>query len=158
MSIYRWKEGVRVSLAAQIVGERLEEVRSTYGGLTKQVVVEDAKSKNSPLHSYFEWDDKKAATSYRENQAGELIRWLGVIVEKPDGEEVLTRAFVSVIEQDERGYTSVAHAMSDNALRKQVLMNAWNELSSFKKKYEEYEELSSVFNAMDTYGKKHLNG
>jgi hypothetical protein len=34
--------------------------------LTEQIVVDAARSPDSPLHSLFEWDDAKAARKYRE--------------------------------------------------------------------------------------------
>ncbi|MEE8568074.1 MAG: hypothetical protein V3S81_05645 [Anaerolineales bacterium] len=42
--------------------------------LTASAVVEDARDPKSPLHSFFEWDDKKAAHQYRINQARDIIR------------------------------------------------------------------------------------
>jgi hypothetical protein len=43
------------------------------GVLTPRDVVADARHKDSPLHGYFEWDDKKAAAKYRFVQARRLI-------------------------------------------------------------------------------------
>lgn len=50
------------------------------GRLTAEAVVSDATSKTSPLHRYFEWDDKKAGHQYRLEQARALIRRISVQV------------------------------------------------------------------------------
>ncbi|MBU1082815.1 MAG: hypothetical protein KKB59_20260, partial [Spirochaetes bacterium] len=58
---------------AQIYGERLDKIRQAKGGFFKaEDVIEDAKSKSSPLHSFFEWKDTVAAAKYRLQQAQTL--------------------------------------------------------------------------------------
>lgn len=47
---------------------------SAEGSLTAEEVVRRAKSKRSPLHKFFEWEDEVAAHAYRIEQARELIR------------------------------------------------------------------------------------
>ncbi|MCV7245889.1 hypothetical protein H7J83_24735 [Mycobacterium mantenii] len=50
----------------------LERLAAEHGDeLTEQVVVDAARSPDSPLHSLFEWDDAKAARKYREVWANE---------------------------------------------------------------------------------------
>jgi len=39
--------------------------------------------------------------------------------------------------------------MSDQEIRQQVLQRAWSELSSFRQRYADLEELAGVFAAMD---------
>ncbi len=48
--------------------------------ITPATVLAEAKRASSPLHKYFEWDDRKAAHLYRLTQAREMIG-LCVIVE-----------------------------------------------------------------------------
>ena len=48
--------------------------------LSPAVVLDAAKNEDSPLHKYFEWDDRKAAHLYRLTQAREIIG-LCVLVE-----------------------------------------------------------------------------
>lgn len=43
-------------------------------GLTPDAVINDAKNKNSPLHSYFDWDNDSAGHKFRIEQARTLIR------------------------------------------------------------------------------------
>lgn len=50
------------------------------GRLTPAQVVEAAKNKQSALHRCFQWDDTKAAASYRLQQAGEVIRQVRLVI------------------------------------------------------------------------------
>jgi hypothetical protein len=44
------------------------------GELSPERVVQEARSGDSPLHEFFEWDDEKAAHAHRIQQARSLIR------------------------------------------------------------------------------------
>ena len=44
------------------------------GRIDPHAIVEAARSPESPLHRYFEWDDTSAAEKYRISQARELLR------------------------------------------------------------------------------------
>ena len=50
---------------------------SNDGLLTAEAVVADAKSKDSPLHQYFEWNQGRAAMMWRLEQARRLMAALG---------------------------------------------------------------------------------
>lgn len=69
---------------ARIIGPVLQELAEA-GPVTARDVVEAAHSSNSPLHSYFEWDDKKAAESFRVGTAREIIRTVRVTVTSQAG-------------------------------------------------------------------------
>ena len=147
--IYQWKQQAIVPLEAQVAGEHLEALRIRNNGhLTPRAVVDAARPKRSPLHPAFEWDDKKAADSYREDQARYILRQITVVVEGND-EPKAVRAFLNVSEDQETHYTSRAVVLSDAELRKQVLHRAWLELRAFSAKYREYEELAGVHSAID---------
>lgn len=54
----------------------IDEIHSlaTNGRLTPEQVLVAAQDVDSPLHSFFEWDDQRASHAYRLNQARALIR------------------------------------------------------------------------------------
>lgn len=149
--IYRWKDGSRTptSVDAQKAGEELERIRTRHNGrLEPEWVVHNAKSPQNVLHDLFEWNDNVAAQNYRIDQARAVIRSVEVVVdEAPEAKPI--RAFVSVVQESDRAYTSVQHAMSDADLRKQVLMQALTELEAWRKRYAELVELAQVFAAID---------
>ena len=150
---YKWVEGSKISLDAQVIGKELESLRKQNDGkLTKEIVVAVARSKNSPLHDAFEWDDDKAAEQYRLQQAGYIIRSVAVVFENPDtDEDTEIRAFVSVIQdEDEKpSYTSLSVAVQDEDLRKQVFENALRDLNAWKKKYAYLKIFDRVFNEIE---------
>lgn len=148
--VYKWKAYASVpGLTAQVVGEELERIRKTRNGnMIAADVLKEAKKASSPLHSVFEWDDRKAAYHYRLGQAGDLIRAVVVVnSESPDGQPV--RAFVNVGVDDERGYTSVVAAMSDSVMRAQVISRAWKELEDWRNRYNGLVEFAKVFEVVD---------
>ena len=150
--VYLWKTGAHHSpdIDAQVAGEELEKIRVRNNGrLENSDVVEAARDEQSPLHPAFEWDDAKAASAFRLDQAGNLIRAIDVVITKDDGEAKPIRAFVSVKRDEDRSYTSVQHALSDAGLRAQVVAQAWAELEAWRKRHAELVEFAAVFATMD---------
>lgn len=149
--VYQWKPRFNVPVDAQVAGEELERLRVRNNGqLTPPSVVRAAEPEDSPLHPAFEWDDEEAAQKFREDQARYMLRGITVSVER-DGEAAKPiRAFVNVeADDDSRGYIDVITAMSDKALRQQVLARAKQELDDWRNRYNEYAELAGVFEAID---------
>lgn len=150
--VYSWKAGAHhaPNIEAQVAGEELERIRvHNNGRLENAHVVAAARDKKSPLHPVFEWDDKKAAAAYRLDQAGDLIRAIDVVIVKDETEARPIRAFVSVVRDKDRSYTSVQHALSDAELRAQVVAQAWAELEAWRKRHAELVEFAAVFASMD---------
>lgn len=150
-TVYKWRAHAGVLIPAQVAGEELERIRvSNNGRLAQEDVVAAAKRKTSPLHSAFEWDDKAAAHQHRLSQAGYLIRKLDVVTVANDDEQSKPiRAFVNVTRDDDRSFTSIAHAMSDDELREQVIARARKELEDWQSRYDDLIEFSSVFAAIE---------
>lgn len=120
------------------------------GSLPPERVVEFASNPRTALHSAFQWDDTEAAREYRLWQARSLIRCLVTIVEC-DGANVVTRAFVSLVEdrgQGEAGYRPIETVLSDDAMRAKLLDAARQDMERFQVKYGTLAELASVFVAM----------
>lgn len=146
--MYGWKKGVQIKLDPELAGSRLEYIRDqNKGRLTPEVVLEDARPEDSPLHPAFEWDDTVAAERYRKNQAQAMIQAV-VIVASENRPEV--RAFVSVVQADDQGhtYTHILHAMDTPALREQVIENAKHDLEIWENKYQDLTEFASVHEAI----------
>ncbi len=66
---------------AQIVGEELEKIRASAGGLDPATVVSVASAANHPLHKCFTWDDAKAAHLCRIDEARKLIKNISIVTE-----------------------------------------------------------------------------
>lgn len=152
--VYQWKRNMAVP--AQIAGEHLERLESQHGSLSTSLVVEDARPETALLHSCFEWDNTVAAEEYRKTQAGFILRNLitvNIVPNEETDEEIIeqseVRAFVNVSIEENRGFVSVNTAMANRNMREQVLSNALLELNAFRRKYNQLEELSRIFEEID---------
>ena len=91
---------------AERIGPELLRLKKRNGTLTKEAVVKSAQRQGSPLHADFEWDDEKAATAHRLEQARYIMRSIMIVWDEStaDGkvEQVQTRLLHSVLaEPDE---------------------------------------------------------
>jgi len=73
--------------------EVLSDIHRRHGLLDAETVVAEARPKNSPLHRYFDWDNKVAGERWRLEQARQLIRRAVIVIGEP---ETKCRAFVHV--------------------------------------------------------------
>lgn len=64
------------------VKKEINRIYERDGSLKPSVVVKEARASKNPLHSEFEWDNKKASVQYRLEQARRLIRKVVVHVEE----------------------------------------------------------------------------
>jgi hypothetical protein len=147
--IYQWKTGSHLSLDAQLAGEELERIRVRQNGrIESEDVVREAREESSPLHPAFDWNDVSAAEKYRIEQAKYLIRSIEVVIDRGE-ESTPIRAFVSVKRDEDRSYTSTVHALSDPALRAQVVEQAFRELEAWRRRHAELIEFARVFAEID---------
>ena len=63
---------------AAVIGPQLEALAEQGEDVTERTIVDVAQSANSPLHRFFEWDDKVAADKHRLTQAGTMMRAIRV--------------------------------------------------------------------------------
>ena len=156
---YEFTDGARFQKGArqnpEAVGQHLELLRKKYKGeLTPQDVIDDARNNNSPLHSFFEWTDSKAAEQYRLQQARGLIRSVVAIYVNDEKPAVKQRAFVHIPEAGTPHYRETSHAMTLTKTRNLVLQQAWRELQGWRKKYADLQEFSSLVEVIDELAEK----
>ena len=115
---------------AQIYGEELDRIRKQNKGKLRPVdVVKEAKNKNSPLHNYFEWNDKKAGELYRLGQARQIISHICEVV-IVEGDAIQQRSFHSVTSQKEKCYVNLESVFSNSNYRHQLLERLKTELEN----------------------------
>lgn len=129
--------------------KELNRISQENGGLLlPEHVVKAARSKSSPLHSKFEWDNNRAASAYRLSQARQLI---SVCVQILPGANKPVSIFVSLSTDRTRrggGYRSMVSVCSNSELREQMLQDALHELNAIQQKYEGLKQLAGVFVAV----------
>ncbi len=135
---------------AKRVGEHLEMLRKKFNGeLTPEDVLEDAKSKDSPLHSFFEWSETEAARQYRLQQARGLIRAVVAIYTRDDKPAVRQKAYVHISGPSSPHYREASQAMSQSDTRNLVMKRAWSELQAWKNRYRDLQEFAGLFDVLD---------
>lgn len=93
------------------------------GVITPDAVLKEAAKKKSPLYSYFEWDDSKAAYNYRLDQARALIRSVRVVVTE-ESHQISTIAYVRNPEAGtkQQGYISTQYVKESKSKSRRALM------------------------------------
>lgn len=151
---YEWRKGSRISgVKPEDAAAEFEAIKRKHGSLKPEFVVRRAKSKRSPLHRCFDWDNRQAAEQWRLHQARTLIQSLTIRVlvdPKSEREFEAVRAYVTV-EHEEHGssYVHLVDAMRNEDWRSQMLERARAELVAFKRKYALLTELCDIFEAID---------
>lgn len=142
-------------LDPQSIGSELARIEAAEKGLTPRVVVARARPKTAVLHDCFEWNNSVAGEEYRFLQAAQLIRCVRVIETDSKGEEVPLRAFIHVRNGDGKSrYLKTAKVMNDEHLRSLAINEARQYVARAKAKLQEFEELLSIYRALERVEKK----
>jgi hypothetical protein len=119
--------------------ERLLHLETKFGGLTAQLVLDDAKDPASVLHKHFEWDDAKAATLQRLERAGGLIRSFHLIVRTSTDDRVNVRSFLhDRYASSGPAYRSIERISVATESKEQVLDRMLQDLEAYLRRYEKY--------------------
>jgi len=145
--VYTARKGAQFSDAqAAVFGPAIENLGPS---IDTDTVVRDASRPDSPLHSFFEWDDCKAAAKHRKQQARHLLGNLLIRIEKV---EMPIRAFHSIqIEKKTRKYLTTVEVMSTEDYRKQIIQKALKEAKRWRETYQNYKELEKIFTVIDSF-------
>ena len=68
----------------EIINQEITKIYKNHGEVKASVVVDSARPKSAPLHSFFEWNDKKAAEEYRLNTARRMIKKAVITIDKKE--------------------------------------------------------------------------
>lgn len=122
--------------AAHVLGTAFEAIHD----LTPEAIVEVAKEKSSPIHDYFDWDDKVAAGKWRHRQAYAYLRNLRIEIVS-SGE--LIRAFHPVIVKKDApsSYVLIGDAAQNEAWWAQIMDRMSRELVGYQNRYRQYSTL-----------------
>lgn len=139
-SAYR---GLTNKQAAQIA-RYLERLAKTQE-LTVDVLLEDARSPESPLHALLEWDDSIAAEKYRRRQVHRIASCIHVVYEDTPAAKPV-RAFLRVVNEENRSvYRDAITVMSNRNTRRQVIERAQREAAAAAQRYASIREVAAIF-------------
>lgn len=151
---FEFAEGARFQAGehpeASVVGAHIEMLREKFRGeITPEDVLDDAKNPNSPLHSFFEWNDGAAAHQHRLQQARGLIRSVVAIYVREDRPAIKAKAYVHIPQGDTSHYRETTHAMSQKSTREVVLKRALEELIGWQRRYRDLLEFAEFCDSID---------
>lgn len=114
--------------------------------LTDRALVEAARSKSSPLHDYFEWDDRKCGAKFREHQARQLMSQIRVVY--AEGGDA--RAFMHIDTKDKKKGEWVESSVvrATPKLLESVVDKALKELEWWTERYQTFDGLDEVANGI----------
>jgi hypothetical protein len=125
-------------------------------GLTAETILDEAKKKSSPLHNFFDWDNTTAGEKWRLQQARILINEIKVIVNSKE-RYAFENVRITVCDQPEettREYKPIMEILSKEEYRTQVIKQALENITYWKEKYSEYNELKPIFVSINKVKKK----
>lgn len=138
-------------MAAQVTKSVRAELNRLYeknGCLREEDIVQASKTKSSPLHPLFMWDDEAAAAHLgRLEIARTLVRKVTIL--KAEAKEY--RCSVTIRKYhglgDGGGYRDIRDVLTQRDLRDMLLRQALGEIDVAQKRYEKLAELKPVWEA-----------
>ena len=145
---------------AQMYGKRIDELRQKYGYATAEIIVEDAKSPNSPLHDYITWNKDKAAYEYWLGQARYLLRSITIKIVGAEESRPI-RAYFNVTASQElkdagtkQIYVGAEDVARNRVYREEIIAQAKTELELWADRYQMYQELKEIVAEIKAFLKK----
>lgn len=116
------------------------------GTLTPQILLEEARNRDHPLHNRFEWDDTTAAEQWRLAQSADLIRSVRVEFINREGSPRDLRAFQAVRDEptQKARYEPVEEVLADPVAAEILKRQMRRDWATFEARYRhliEFEEL-----------------
>lgn len=137
--IYEW--GAKHYKAdANVIGAEIERITEKHGAADAAQILDAARSKRSPLHPLFTWDDSTAAEAWRRSEARTLTSSL-VVVEVAEEQETRRPAFYHVnyttSDGDEvTGYQPVSVVVKNVDSRESAAAELLMQLRGLQRRYE----------------------
>lgn len=127
--------------------EELQRIYEDHGSLTPEIVVQEARAKDHPLHDrVFDKTQKAAAEAYYRDRAHELITSVRITYKDADesGGERTVRAFHAVQTPEGHVYEPVEKVADDEFTRRIVLNTMEREWRQLFNRYEQFQEFLSM--------------
>ncbi|MHA1962464.1 MAG: hypothetical protein ACW99U_19860 [Candidatus Thorarchaeota archaeon] len=153
---YAWAEGAPMKVPASVVGRELAKMNKEEGEVVPKRFWKRFRSKNSSLHSAFEWNDRICGDKYRTLQAAEMVRFIRVIPMYDNNEPKRAYIHVKVKGKREGVYRTREDVMSSKDLLQSAIRECTSLLYGIKVRFAELKGLEPLFSAIDeAYDKYH---
>lgn len=125
----------------------LQSIYDNHGHLTPELVLDEARAEDHPLHTRFEWDDAVAAERYRRDQAHELIQSVKISYAEADGRRTEIRAFHAVRKASGYSYEPAEQIAQDDMATRILLADMQREWQTLKRRYQQFAEFTAMVRA-----------
>lgn len=148
MKKYDFRPGFSWKVDPETAGKTIEQLaEKANGDVTPQMVVQEAKDKNNPLHTCFDWNNSEAGEKWRIHQARLLMGSLVVQIEYSQPQSI--RAFVNLQTPERQSYYPITDIMDDNAKMQLVIDQLKKKLISVSAQLRIYERLKKYSEKID---------
>lgn len=132
---------------AVAIAPRFLALEQRDGTVTPEAVLDDARDPASPLHTFFEWDDTKAADLHRLATARTLVRSVVYRVKVLEGDAATFQPMLVRLRPEpaaKPAYVSFPRIAASPDLREQMLENARRDLVGWVRRYRTLEALAEA--------------
>ncbi len=147
---FKFRPGYSWKVDPNIAGAEIERIASQNRAneVTPDMVVEEARKPDNPLHECFDWNDDTAAEKWRKHTARLLIGSIVVNITISEPEEV--RAFINIkVENEGQSYCGIMDVMKDDEKMKIIIRQAKAKLIAASKQLKLYKKLRHVAYKID---------
>lgn len=125
--------------------DHLDSIYRSKGVLTPQVVVDEARPEDHPLHDRFEWDDEVAGERFRRDQAHRMIQSVRVAYTTSDRPKDV-RAWVPISrpESPQPSYEPIEDVVLDDIKRTVLLQQMEREWKAMQSRYGDLVEFAEL--------------
>lgn len=125
--------------------DQLQTIYDQHNRLTPQLVVDEARPDDHPLHNRFEWDDEIAGEAWRRHQAHELIRSVKIVRKDDSGREYpKVRAFHALRLDDGISYEPLDSIIDNEFQVRLLLSDMRREWRTLKARYDQFHEFWQI--------------
>lgn len=137
MIIASWSEVGRFLYRAD-AQKVADEILSIGSEATPRQIVEKAADSNTELHKCFTWDDQVAAEKWRLQEARHIVSCLVIHRDEENADKPEIRYFHK---NDQGGYKPAEYIFTHADEHEKLLQGAYADLTAFKRKYANLQEL-----------------
>jgi hypothetical protein len=146
-----WKPGYRVKgVDVEKAHAVIKRIDKRDGGATAQALVDAGRSKRSPIHAAFTWDDTAAAEKCRLAEGAYLLRAIEI---KDERNQTVGPAWVNLEitkgDDRERSWHSLKEISSNPELREQAIRKVMVHLHALRERLAQFSELMPIVDAID---------
>jgi len=149
-----WKEGSRFRVSPVVAARELSQCTDDTGHIMPQLVVNRARSEQSPIHDEFEWNDTIAAEEHRKAVARIMAcSIIAVVVRaKSDPVNVETDIIKSqrALVHMNSGYRWADEVLNEEAAYAYLLSQAKRDAQMFAMKYRSLGEVGAIIAAIES--------